>query len=596
MTAPTPAATDGTAPPPTVAAALLELLRLEGVTHAFGVPGGALVSILVALKDDPSITYHPCRHESGAAYIADGYARVSGGLGVVITTSGPGATNALSGTLNADVEGTPLLLLTGEVKEQFFGRGYLQEGADATLDLVAVYRNAVAYSEMVTDAENAIELTKSALRTALGTPGRAAHLSIPGDVAAAAASGFTVPASTASYRATDRAVDAAGVADAVLALTSARRPLLLLGEHCRGPLQDDGLLGDLVAAVEHLSLPVSTTASAKGVFPESHALSLRNYGVAACTWPAAYLDGPDGHFDALVVIGSALGGLATDNWNPALLPDGPLIQVDEDPGALGRAVPITRGVVGETTAALRAFVEAAARAEVDAEQAERRRALVATIKESSPTVRPEQRTSTSDPITPQALMRVVGEVLPSGSQVLVDAGNCVGWCLHELVIDPPTRLHSALTMGPMGFATAAVVGARLAAPTVPCLAVTGDGAFMMQVAEVATAAQHDVGAIWVVLADDKLNMVSQGMAAVTGDPSFDELYGLGHSDLGTVAQGLGAQATTTSSVAGVTEALQRALAGADAGVPQVVVVQIDTTEMPPYRYPTPPPAPPAQQA
>lgn len=577
------------APSPSVASALLDLLRLEGVTHAFGVPGGALVSLLVALKDDPSISYHTCRHESGAAYIADGYARVSGGLGVVITTSGPGATNALSGTLNADVEGTPLVLLTGEVKEQFFGRGYLQEGADATLDVVAVYRNAVGYSEMVTDPDNAIELTKTALRTAWGTPGRAVHLSIPGDVAAAPPPPtYTVPESTAAYRATSRAVDAAGVVEAVRVLAAARRPLLLLGEHCRGALQDSALLSDLVGAVERLAVPVATTAGAKGVFPESHQLSLRNFGVAACTWPQQYLEHEETPYDALVTVGSSLGGLATDNWNAALLPQGPVVQIDEDAGALGRTYPITQGVVGETAAVLRVLVEEAARVEVDASEAESRRALLARIKRSSPTVRPEQRDSTADPITPQALMRLIGEALSPGSQVLVDAGNCVGWCLHELVIDPPTRLHSALAMGPMGFATAAVVGARLAAPETPCLAVTGDGAFLMQVAEVATAAQHRVGAIWVVLDDGKLNMVSQGMSAVTGDASFDDLYGLGRSDLGTVAQGLGAEATTTSSVAGVTEALQRALAGAATGVPQVVVVQIDSSEMPPYRYPAPP--------
>ncbi len=101
-----------------VAAALVSWLKAEGVGHIFGIPGGALISMLQALKAEPDITYHICRQETGAAYIADGYARASGGLGVVLVTSGPGATNALTGLVNADASGTPLLIITGEIKEQ----------------------------------------------------------------------------------------------------------------------------------------------------------------------------------------------------------------------------------------------------------------------------------------------------------------------------------------------------------------------------------------------------------------------------------------------------------------------------------------------
>src|SRR3954471_25075620 len=101
-----------------VAAALLELLKVEGVDRIFGIPGGALIALLGALKADGDIDYHLCRQETGAAYIADGYARVSGGLGVVVVTSGPGATNALTGAVNSDAAQSPMLVITGEVKEQ----------------------------------------------------------------------------------------------------------------------------------------------------------------------------------------------------------------------------------------------------------------------------------------------------------------------------------------------------------------------------------------------------------------------------------------------------------------------------------------------
>jgi acetolactate synthase-1/2/3 large subunit len=145
----------------------------------------------------------------------------------------------------------------------------------------------------------------------------------------------------------------------------------------------------------------------------------------------------------------------------------------------------------------------------------------------------------------------------------------------------------------MGFATAAVVGAKLADPSKACIAVVGDGGFLMQVGEVATAAQYNVGAIWVVLADHDLAMVSQGMAATQGDPSYVDYYELGWADLATVAQGLGAEASSAQSVEEVAAALTRAISGAAAGVPQVVVAAIDPTEAPPYNYQPPAPPPPS---
>ena len=568
-----------------VAAALLGWLKAEGVRHIFGIPGGALISMLEALRADPDLTYHICRQETGAAYIADGYARVSGGLGVVLVTSGPGATNALTGALNADASGSPLLVITGEIKEAFFGRGFLQEGVDASLDIVDVYASAIGFSEMISNAANAAEIFESAMRRTWGPPSRAAHISLPGDVAGTLIDP-PAAAAPASYRVTDGFLDAAGIQAAVDAIAAARRPLLFIGDGCRRALTDPLLLGGFVKAVNKLSVPVVTDPDAKGLFPETHALSLRNAGIAGCEWLQYYLDDPNlGQYDALVVLGSPLGELATNTWEQSLLPNGPFIQVGDDVDAIGRAFQLTRGVVSEMTAAVTEFIAAAGRATVDPTVAAARRAFVATIKvEHSPFVDPAKRTSASDPIKPQALARILSEGLPPGSQILVDAGNCVGWCLHEMVIDPPTQMHTALAMGPMGFGTGAVIGARLAAPTMPCVAVVGDGGFLMQVAEVATAAQDGIGAIWVVLADHDLAMVSQGMAAVTGDPSYDNYYEIGWTDLAAVARGLGATAYEIRTPDEATAALGAALTGAGLGVPQVIVATIDPSESPPYDY------------
>jgi acetolactate synthase I/II/III large subunit len=579
---------DQPAPPIDVASALLEFLKIEGVDHVFGIPGGALAAVLKALKADKEVTYYICRHETGAAYMADGYSRVSGELGVVVVTSGPGATNALTGAMNADASRSPVLVITGEVKEQFVGRGYLQDGVDAGLDVVEVFGDALAYSEIISNPANVDEFFTAAMRRMWGPPRRAAHLSLPDDIAGSPTSGFRLPKRPASYRASSiSAVDDGAVGSAVRGIVRAERPLIMLGNDCRRALEDEEVLGGFTEAAEHLCVPVMTSPNAKGIFPETHELSLRNYGIAGCRWPKLYFDWHQERYDALIVIGSALGQLTTDTWDETLVPEGSFVQIHEDPSVVGRAFPITTGVVGETLAVLKSFIRAADSASLDPALAEKRKQLIGDIRKQSPFVDPDKRASDASPIKPQALARLISDMVPAGGHILVDAGNCVGWCLHEMVIDPPTRIHCSLAMGPMGFATAAVVGAKLAAPRATCIAVVGDGGFLMHAGEVSTAKQYGVGAIWVVLADHDLAMVSQGMAAVTGDAGYEHRYELAWNDLAAVAEGLGARSWNVGTVAETTDALVEAIDGAGKGIPQVVVAAIDPTEKPPYRYPPP---------
>ena len=169
----------------TVGQLLLRYLALEGVDKVFGIPGGSLMNLLVEFKNQrDTIDYVVCRHETGAAYIADGYYRATGKLGVVMVTSGPGATNAVTGAMNAQNGGSAMLVITGEVNEQFFGKGALQEGLDSELDVNAIYKASGCYSAELTDQSEAQTLIEQALRDALGIPRGMAHLSVPNNVTA----------------------------------------------------------------------------------------------------------------------------------------------------------------------------------------------------------------------------------------------------------------------------------------------------------------------------------------------------------------------------------------------------------------------------
>ena len=572
---------------------VLRYLAMEGATTLFGIPGAAIMQILYELRvQSDTFTYVVCRQETGAAYIADGYARVTDGLGVVLVTSGPGATNALTGTVNANYCGTALLTISGEVKEAVFGMAYLQEGIDLGLDVNEVYAAACDYSAMIDNPSNFCTLFEQALRDARSVPRRAVHISLPVDVSQTPIPSINVPAAPSNYRAAPKAgPDEATTATVLDALLKAQQPLILLGNGARHALRGPRLKS-LTDFVDKFAIPVMTTPGAKGVFPESHQLSLRNYGLAGCRWTTSYLGGPDGGhpFDALLVIGSALGELATtvtvpQTYSPLLLPNGPFIHVDADPDVIGRAFPVDIGIVAEAGATIDALIAAADGKRVPNSAAGRKR-LIKDIKKNVEPAPPPPPNPTPGTVHPIALMYALNRWLPSGAQVFFDCGNCVGWSLAYLEIDPPSELHSALAMGPMGFAVGAVIGAKLALPKSTCVAITGDGAFVMHAGEVATATQYGANAIWVVLADADLAMVSQGMGQFYPGLNWTDYYKSGAPDLVGLSKSLGAQATLVSDEAALGTALTAALAGA-ASAPQVVVVTVDPAAEPPYYVPAP---------
>jgi acetolactate synthase-1/2/3 large subunit len=585
------------APCGTVAQLLLAYLKAEGVDKIFGIPGGAAVWVMNELKNQRDhFNYVICRHETGAAYIADGYARVKGGLGVVLTTSGPGATNALTGAMNAQASCSPVMVITGEVPEMYYGKGYLQEGTDAKLDVHNIFQNALEYSALVSSPANFPTLFQQALRTALSLPKQATHISLPNDIAGECVPNYPTSVKPTPYRPRTACTDTAAMADTLQELVSVKRPLIFLGNGSRDALAHPDRLKAFTHFVERFGIAVMTTPDAKGIFPESHPLSLRNYGMCGCAWPGLYMHPSNkaDQFETLVVLGSSLGELATsveasELYSSSLEPSKHFVQIDLDANVIGRDFPITRGVVAEIGASLDVLCEQAEKLKPDEAAVKARKALIQQIKQSTPAWSNEAwRASEAAPVNPAAMMRVVNELVHEG-HIFIDAGNCVGWSLNNLIVDPPVRYHSALSMGPMGFAVGAVIGGKMAAPKLPNVAIVGDGAFMMHGAEISTAAQNRVGAIWIVLDDNDLAMVSQGMAQLLPPAAqWDDYYKIGRPDLALFSQGLGANAITVMPDQGTEafrQALKQALQDADQHQrPQVIVVRINTQVAPPYGW------------
>ena len=577
----------------TVSDALLHYLALEQVDHVFGVPGGGLANLLTAFKNKrDKFNYIICRHETGAAYIADGYCRATGKMGVVMVTSGPGATNALTGVMNAQNDGSALLLLTGEVDESYFGLGYLQEGTDAKLNIEAIYSAATGYSAMISDSSDFEAIFKQALRDALSIPRRSVHISIPNNVCAEPISSPHLPDNTNCYRAIPKGAAIEEAEKVMEVFTSSKRPLIFLGNGCREALKNN--LSGFTRFVEHYGIPVITTADAKGIFPESHPLSFRVYGIANCMWPYYWMQAQiaEDPYDALLIIGSSLGELSTNKWLPLLQPanNGPLIQVDIDQSIIGRSFPVSHGIVAEAGAFIKDLEKLIPKFNADKKLVKTQKSLVSNIKkEHIAFIDSDQYQSNSNPIEPAALMRCLQETLPADKEtkIFIDAGNCVGWAVHYLEISSPWTMHSALSMGPMGFAVGAVIGAKFGCPDATCIAIVGDGAFMMHGAEVSTARQYNIGAIWIVLNDNNLSMVSQGMDQFFPDKEdpgiWEKLYELGNPDLKKYAEALGADAYLVNEPKELKKILPSVLKIANKQKrPQVIIANINRKSIPPY--------------
>ena len=533
-----------------------------------------------------------CRHESGAAYMADGFYRATGKPGIVLVTSGPGATNALTGTTNAFFGGSAILVLTGEVSEQFLGRGYLQEGVDCGLNVRDIYAAATRYSADIEDASGAPIVIEQALRDMLSLPRRAVHISVPDNVAATAIPtgaylSARPPASPKAYRSLPGGASPSDVGRALSVLSSASRPLILLGNGCREALRDPETSRALHCLVEWWQIPVMTTSDGKGVFPETHALSLRSYGFAGCQWPQYWMVDQTTKavaHDALLVMGSSLGELATYKWNPILVPKGPFLQVDIDQSVIGRGMPVTDGIVAECGAFLRAMWDQAPAWKRDSDKVAARGAAIAAIKEqNAPIVSIVDYENSAAPLHPAALCRLLNENLPDDALVFIDSGNCVGWS-HALSGRAPRPGGAECAChGADGFwrlrsrrsttwATgSAMCGARRRRGTVD-----------------APGRDHDRGGAKGRRYLDRTRLMTiwawsrKGMDTFFPDAADPYHYRLGAPDLRKAVEGLGADAYELVEPTDFPSIWQATLKGAAAGRPQVIVARIDRNAAPPY--------------
>jgi len=482
----------------TAALQMIDVLREYGVDRVFGIPGGAISGLYAALLQRTDVQHVTAKHESGAAFMAMGYAMATGRPGVVFTTAGPGITNALTGLASAYYEGVPVVLIAGEVSRSAFGRGALQESAATGLDATALTRSITKFTAQLTQPGPAASVLRKALATAYSGRRGPVFLSLPLDVAATE---VPVQPISGGVRSSFE-VDSAGCRTAMEQLSRASRPLIIAGSGMR----DRSSRRVLRRLAENVGAPVVVSTKAKGVFPEDHPLYLGIFGFGGHESVSDYLR--DG-VDVLLVCGAGLNDFSTNAWSPLLKGERAFIQIDIDAARIGRNYPVTLGLLGPGDAVIGRMLEHAPDSRTP------RGAPTAGMR-----VEP-YATAASGALSTIDVVRAMNVHCPGDAVYTADMGEHLAVALHYLRVGEAADFITCLGLGSMGSGICSAIGYQMGVGSRRTYAICGDGGFLMFGSEFATAVQHDVPVTFVIINDSRLNMVHHGMRDLYGStPDF----------------------------------------------------------------------------
>jgi acetolactate synthase I/II/III large subunit len=462
----------------------LRHLKAEDVSYIFGIAGGLIHPLFAALAADSHFKIIHVRHEEGAGFMADGYARVSGKLAVCVVTSGPGATHTLTAVAAAMADGIPMLVISGNAATHALSRGSAQEMAREEMDIVEMFRPVTKYSAMVSAASTFGHHFRHALRVAFsGRPGPV-HLNVPVDIwetVVQSADWFDAKA----YRQQAFTLDSVAAKKAADALFEAEYPVLLVGS---GAAKARTLLLQLA---NFIPLRIATTPRAKGIFPETHPASVGVFGSAGHEYAKRVCLG---NKDVLFVVASSLGDTATLSWDKALQPSKSLIHLDIDQFHIGRNYPVDISIVGDASVTLAEIVSCVWKRSLTDNPASK----WADTGERRAFDNVALRTSDQSPVTPQRWRADLQEVLPNNAIIFSDIGGHMLFNIHHLTIAEEQRFLLNLNFGTMGHGVVAPMGAKLASPGNPVISIIGDAGFHMIGLELLTAVEYDIPVIWIV--------------------------------------------------------------------------------------------------
>lgn len=533
---------------------ILSHLEQLGVEYVFGIPGGAIEPLYNALARSQrrgSIRPVVARHETGAAFMAEGYARNTGKLGVCCSTTGPGATNLITGVASAFENQIPMLVITPQTALSHFGRKALQESSDTAVDTVGMFRHCTHYNTMVSHIDQLEHKLASAIMTAFNSSGPA-HISVPLDVMRTAVASAGPSYNLASLLARPAWKDETALDAFIDLLLGSRKAVFVLGSGCQEAA------GLILRTAMTLNAVVVTTPDGKGLISPFHPSYRGVFSFAGHESSERALRDPE--VDLVVTVGNMMSEWSSNNWDRETLLTSQLVHVDANESNLTRSPMARLHVRGSIDTIFETLI---------AELGKHNR-HVGVIEppatdENGGSVLPFEVSNftkcldTSCPIKPQWLMTKLTQLFPPNTRYLADAGNSFAWSTHYLnpfdrrVLDRRGSgrgdrgrrsargglFQAGFEFAPMGWAIGNAVGTALARPGDPVVCITGDGSMLMSGQEITVAQQLGLPVIYIVLNDSRLGMVAHGQQIGGGEAIGADLP---HVDFRRLAEAMGVRA------------------------------------------------------
>ncbi len=500
---------------------IVEYLELLGVEYVFGVPGGHISALWEALdrsaaRGGPRMVMS--RHETGAAAMADGYARETGKLGVCCATTGPGATNLITGVSESYAAHTPLLVITAQTAVPRFGAGAFQESSPDLLDTAGLFEHCTNYSTVVTHARQMEPKLLKALRYALHAPGGPAHISIPVDLSRAPMpDGASYPHIAARLRQPNTSVDTTALATlhkmVTETLQKGEKVALFVGHDCRTAADE------ITAFAELVNAEIITTQAGKAWVNDYHPLVRGVFGYAGHTTARAALE--DESVGLILGLGSRMGQWATSSWDAAIMND-KLVHIHPRPDYFPRTPMARLHLLGDVRTVLASVHDHVKTSDV-------------TLKPFVAPILPDDAYGTvpaqidvldiagyqtdAVPTNPQrTIWEMMQRRFPADTRFIVDACNWMPWTFHYYFNRHPGTYHVSTEFATMGWGMGAAVGTALGSPGTPVVCLTGDGSYLMNGQELTVAVQEKLPLILFINNDSGYGMVQHRHYDVAAKP------------------------------------------------------------------------------
>jgi acetolactate synthase I/II/III large subunit len=552
------------------AEAFVRMLQLHGVRHVFGLCGDTSLPLYDALfRLDHGMTHILTRDERSAAYMADGYARVSGRVGVCEGPSGGGATYILPGVVEANESSIPILAVTTDIGTGSRGRYALTE-----LDQEALFRPLTKWNRVIDRADQVPGAVRAAFRAMTsGRPG-AAHIGLPFDVQKGPVDEAEVWAEPALgiYPARRVAPDPGAIEAAAQAILSASSPIFVCGG---GPVIA-GAEAELQALAELLDAPVATTISGQGTIAETHPLAVGVVGSNGGTPPTRELLD---QADLVVFVGCRAGSVTTERWRHPAPSKVRIVHLDVDPAVIGANYPTEVAVVGDAKLALAALHAEVARLLDRPPERALGRAAVARAKAEKFGAFAELARSDELPIRPERIVAELQDLLPEDAIMVCDPGTpCPYFSAYYEQRRPGRHFISNRAHGALGYAMSAAVGAHCGRPGAPCVALMGDGSFGFTAGELETIVRLQVPLTMVVIGNATFGWIKAGQKSGFGERYFSVDFSPGRHDR--IAEAFGVRSWRVEEPAALRPALAAALEAAEPTLVDIVAQPLHEARAP----------------